>query len=108
MSVCIICFQISDHVPFTSIDSDKVKSTLKQIARDWSLEGAEERRLCYDPMIQAIINHLPLPHKVIDIRKVLFNYYFITSQMICYCYGVEGLIIKYDTGSINHEPGKLH
>jgi hypothetical protein len=33
---------------------EKAKSTLKQFVRDWSLEGAEERALCYEPVFQAL------------------------------------------------------
>jgi carnosine N-methyltransferase len=33
---------------------EKAASTLKQFVRDWSLEAAEERRLCYEPVLQAL------------------------------------------------------
>ncbi|PWN19279.1 N2227-domain-containing protein [Microstroma glucosiphilum] len=35
-------------------DVDKVRSTLKQFARDWSSLGAEERAHAYDPILQAL------------------------------------------------------
>ncbi|KNE64004.1 hypothetical protein AMAG_09064 [Allomyces macrogynus ATCC 38327] len=35
-------------------DVDKAVSTLKQVARDWSAEGASERAKCYQPMIDAL------------------------------------------------------
>ncbi|CAK8672623.1 unnamed protein product [Clavelina lepadiformis] len=52
--------ELAEHVPFTSSDSDKVKSTLKQIVRDWSIDGEEERRLCYMPIIDEITQRLPV------------------------------------------------
>ena len=81
---CIICsynvfFQISEHVPFTNVDTDKVKSTLKQIVRDWSVDGVDERRLCYDPIMHEIATHLPIPDKVIDICKIIY----IIQQFFC-------------------------
>jgi len=38
----------------THDDIDRLFSTLKQCVRDWSDEGAEERRCCYDPMLDAL------------------------------------------------------
>ena len=35
-------------------DMDKVQSTIKQIVRDWSCAGAEERAKCYDPLLAAL------------------------------------------------------
>ncbi len=32
-------------------DMEKVYVTLKQVARDWSAEGAAERKACYDPIL---------------------------------------------------------
>jgi carnosine N-methyltransferase len=37
------------------MDADKVQSTLKQLVRDWSEEGASERKLCYKPLLDEII-----------------------------------------------------
>lgn len=33
---------------------EKARSTLRQFVRDWSEEGAEERRLCYEPVLNAL------------------------------------------------------
>jgi carnosine N-methyltransferase len=33
---------------------DKARSTLKQFVRDWSVEGAKERELSYDPILNAL------------------------------------------------------
>jgi carnosine N-methyltransferase len=35
-------------------DMSKVKSTLRQLARDWSAEGAAERRQCYGPLLAEV------------------------------------------------------
>ncbi|KAI8376960.1 N2227-like protein-domain-containing protein [Blakeslea trispora] len=40
--------------PVTPMDMDKVKSTLKQFVRDWSIEGEQERKVTYDPIIQEL------------------------------------------------------
>lgn len=40
---------------FTNTDMDKVRSTLKQFVRDWSIEGKPERDICYQPVINEII-----------------------------------------------------
>lgn len=40
-------------------DQEKVQSTLKQFVRDWSAEGSEERKVCYQPIIDEIINQFP-------------------------------------------------
>lgn len=39
------------------LDTDRVIITLKQIIRDWSAEGEEERRACYDPILGAITDY---------------------------------------------------
>ena len=33
---------------------DKARSTLKQFVRDWSIEGVDERRLSYTPILNAL------------------------------------------------------
>ena len=37
-------------------DIDKVYTTLKQIVRDWSVEGAQERDACYNPILNELKN----------------------------------------------------
>jgi len=56
--------------PHTSFDISKVKSTLKQIARDWSAEGDSERQACYDPIIKEIQKYKPLHDPENQIIKV--------------------------------------
>ncbi|KAK7460430.1 hypothetical protein VKT23_009149 [Stygiomarasmius scandens] len=41
----------------TDFDMDKLRSTLKQLVRDWSEEGAEERKMSYEPMKEALLAH---------------------------------------------------
>ncbi|KAI0649903.1 N2227-domain-containing protein [Trametes meyenii] len=41
----------------TEHDMDKLRSTLKQLVRDWSKEGKAERDLCYEPIKEALIQH---------------------------------------------------
>ncbi|KAK7055822.1 carnosine N-methyltransferase [Favolaschia claudopus] len=41
----------------TDFDMDKLRSTLKQFVRDWSVEGTEEREACYKPMKDALVSH---------------------------------------------------
>ena len=36
----------------TSLHLDKARSTIRQMYRDWSAEGAAERHACYDPIFQ--------------------------------------------------------
>uniref|UniRef100_A0A0W0FG11 carnosine N-methyltransferase n=1 Tax=Moniliophthora roreri TaxID=221103 RepID=A0A0W0FG11_MONRR len=41
----------------TEGDMDKLRSTLKQLVRDWSEEGKEEREAAYKPMKDALLAH---------------------------------------------------
>ena len=34
-----------------SVDMDKARQTIRQLYRDWSAEGADERRKCYSPVL---------------------------------------------------------
>ncbi|KAI0752760.1 N2227-domain-containing protein [Daedaleopsis nitida] len=38
-------------------DMDKLRSTLKQLVRDWSVEGKAERDVCYEPIKEALLRH---------------------------------------------------
>jgi len=44
------------HRP-ADFDMDKVRSTLKQLVRDWSEEGKEEREASYQPIQEALLEH---------------------------------------------------
>jgi len=44
----------------TNFNMDKVKSTLKQCVRDWGDEGEEERKGCYDPILNELRELYPL------------------------------------------------
>lgn len=41
----------------TENEMDKLRSTLRQLHRDWSAEGAVERNKCYTPIIEALEVH---------------------------------------------------
>lgn len=36
----------------TPSDMDKARSTIRQLYRDWSLEGSDEREACYEPVLK--------------------------------------------------------
>ncbi|SCM01419.1 N2227-like protein, putative [Plasmodium chabaudi adami] len=38
----------------------KVRSTLRQFVRDWSIEGIEERKNAYDPILKSLEKYLPI------------------------------------------------
>lgn len=38
---------------------DKVQAVFKQLMRDWSSEGVTERKQCYEPIINEILQHFP-------------------------------------------------
>ncbi|CAM9796698.1 unnamed protein product [Chrysoparadoxa australica] len=39
---------------------NKMRSTLHQVARDWSVEGEQERRQCYTPLLEELERLLPV------------------------------------------------
>lgn len=49
-------------------DQEKVQATIKQLARDWSVEGIEERNACYQPIIDEILSQFPLEHWYVNPR----------------------------------------
>ncbi|ELU06434.1 hypothetical protein CAPTEDRAFT_141416 [Capitella teleta] len=57
--------------PASEFDMDKVKTTLKQFVRDWSAEGAEERKGAYDPVIEEISRLFPGDIKNLANVKIL-------------------------------------
>lgn len=46
--------------PLSGFNADKVHSTLCQLAREWSSEGAEERLLTFSPLLTALETYLPV------------------------------------------------
>ena len=44
-------------------DSDKVHTTLKQIVRDWTDLGLEEREQCYKPILDELMTHFDVSQK---------------------------------------------
>lgn len=49
----------------------KVKSTLHQCVREWSTEGAEERKQCFEPLIKQLAQYLPVTAANKNKQKVL-------------------------------------
>merc|ERR1712168_62076 len=48
-----------NRAPITGDDVDRVRTTLKQFVRDWSVEGAEERNKCYAPICKELDSLYP-------------------------------------------------
>ncbi len=58
---------ISWHDTAKPSDIDKARSTIRQLYRDWSHEGASERKACYDPVIHDVVKafwHAPRKNNV--------------------------------------------
>ncbi|XP_076356687.1 carnosine N-methyltransferase-like isoform X1 [Tachypleus tridentatus] len=51
--------KISSQVQATLSDMDKVQSLLKQVVREWSEEGEQERTTCFQPILNEIIARFP-------------------------------------------------
>jgi carnosine N-methyltransferase len=47
------------HGAATSNDMDKARSTIKQLYRDWSASGLQERTASYAPILDALSSYLP-------------------------------------------------
>ncbi|KAG8528900.1 uncharacterized protein KY384_006589 [Bacidia gigantensis] len=47
------------HGCATPSDLDKARSTLRQLYRDWSAEGAHERNACYKPVLKDLDDNFP-------------------------------------------------
>eukprot|EP00929_Paragymnodinium_shiwhaense_P046930 TRINITY_DN23851_c0_g1_i1.p1 TRINITY_DN23851_c0_g1~~TRINITY_DN23851_c0_g1_i1.p1 ORF type:complete len:407 (+),score=53.44 TRINITY_DN23851_c0_g1_i1:76-1296(+) len=52
--------QVPDAHEVGEGNASKTRSTLRQFVRDWSIEGAEEREMCYGPLMQALETHMPV------------------------------------------------
>lgn len=53
-------------------DMEKVQSTLKQIVRDWSKDGEEERAACYNPIIEEIEFNFPPDQKLLSYKNHIY------------------------------------
>lgn len=49
-------------------DIAKLRSTLRQVAREWSSDGAKERETTYQPCIDVILTEFPDIEKRPDIK----------------------------------------
>lgn len=47
-----------NHVSIIN-ELERVQTTLKQLVRDWSAEGAKERMMCYQPIIDEVLKNFP-------------------------------------------------
>ncbi|RUS72975.1 hypothetical protein EGW08_019258 [Elysia chlorotica] len=54
----------ADCAPPTSEEMDKVRTTLRQIVRDWSEDGRAEREACYQPVMHAVLTESRKPSDV--------------------------------------------
>lgn len=72
-------------------DSDKVHITIKQIVRDWTDLGAEERDQCYKPILNEIMSHFDVAdmkrNQFKVVRKFKYSYvrlcnYFFLLQLV--------------------------
>eukprot|EP00026_Physarum_polycephalum_P008033 Phypoly_transcript_08109.p1 GENE.Phypoly_transcript_08109~~Phypoly_transcript_08109.p1 ORF type:complete len:397 (+),score=28.28 Phypoly_transcript_08109:270-1460(+) len=52
-------FEVEGRPRATFEDMDKVKTTLKQFVRDWSIEGKAERDTSYKPILDTLISRYP-------------------------------------------------
>ena len=47
------------HLSVSEHDQERVRTALKQMARDWSDAGAQERLLAYQPILDAVVARIP-------------------------------------------------
>lgn len=59
------------HDCASKVSLDKARSTLHQLYRDWSAEGAMERKACYNPILQDLADLLVNPLEVDQEIRVL-------------------------------------
>ena len=74
--------QVKSKVHPTMSDMEKVQSTLKQIVRDWSKDGEEERAACYNPIIEEIELNFPPAQRLL----LYYNIWTDTWQIFHYHY----------------------
>ncbi|XP_025991327.1 carnosine N-methyltransferase isoform X2 [Solenopsis invicta] len=63
-NVCPTTAQVDNTLNLRPVmsDQEKVQATIKQLVRDWSVEGAEERKACYQPIVDEILCQFPSEH----------------------------------------------
>lgn len=61
---------VRDHEYATESQVSKVSSVLKSLARDWSVEGTEERNMAYKPILESVQKHCPLSSRNISRPKI--------------------------------------
>lgn len=55
----------SEQLNFSPKHFDNLKSTLRQLVRDWTAEGLHERAKCYSPILKYISAHCPKGSKIL-------------------------------------------
>lgn len=61
----------SNNEPVSTLDTERVQITLKQIARDWSSACEDERDQCYQPIIDALLAQYSTETDLKDIRVLV-------------------------------------
>ncbi|KAK0828926.1 hypothetical protein LTR73_004559 [Friedmanniomyces endolithicus] len=83
----------------TPNDLDKARSTIRQLYRDWSLEGLPERHASHSPIISALVDYLPrLPEARRHQHRILVPEAGLGRLVFELCvagYAVEGNEISY-------------
>ena len=59
------------HNAATARDMDKVRTTIRQLYRDWSAEGADERRACYEPVLNDAAGAFPHSPTKTDVKVLV-------------------------------------
>ncbi|KAI9863359.1 MAG: hypothetical protein M1813_003801 [Trichoglossum hirsutum] len=55
----------------TPQDVDKARTTIRQLYRDWSAEGAAERRACYDPIVSTLTSEFSHRPDKCDVKVLI-------------------------------------
>ena len=58
-----------DGPPIHISQMHRVQAVLHSLNREWSVNGAEERKQCFDPIINQLMTHLPINNN--EVYKVL-------------------------------------
>jgi carnosine N-methyltransferase len=78
-------------------NQEKAHSTLRQLFREWSAEGASEREACFTPVIDALNSHYPslLQRNHLKVLVPGAGLGRLVFELCRYGYGVEGNEISY-------------
>lgn len=80
-------------------DMDKVRSTIRQLYRDWAIEGAAEREACYGPILSGLnraFGHLtPAERSHVNVLVPGAGLGRLAFEICCAGYAMEGNEISY-------------